>query len=577
MILIVRYSKYSKMKANCTHLAAFLHRHPWIAPVMVAFLVHLPGIFGSFVYDDVPLIQEHPELSRVHFATEIWSRDYGLEFARQPKGYYRPLFMTLLFGIYSICGPNPIVFHSFSLLFLLAATALVTAAAARTAPERPRLAIFIGMLYALHPARVETASLFMSLPDLIVEIGALVTFLTLLRKDDAAYGQDPFQRLAVCLFVALAAGLTKESAFFYLAPLAATATIRAIYERGRPTVIRTLAAPLGTIMGLAAALAARLLAGIHAPASVSESMARLLDNRSMPALQTLASAIREFVIPGHVVFWRQLPSSYSDTATVVVLLILVLLVAGWALLLLTKRYGLALLLGWVGGSILSLLLLTAGNYPYSQRYLAVAPALILLCLAGHHVLHSLWRSIVPKKIRMLRGFRRLPAFVLALYLTFHGAYTLLGVFQCRSPLGFFLTIHKENPHAVVPLGAVAQSLNDIGAPAVQIESRVRQATALDPKHPQIPLLHNMVIKRYLADEDFVAALRFADWSLELFPNDTDKMSLRAVALADLRRYKQALTAIDQAITKRPDQEAYRLLQSQIQENMKADSLPHFDK
>ncbi len=566
----VRSWEYSNMKASYAHFAAFLRRHPAVAPMLAAVLVHLPGVFGTFVYDDVPLIPEHAELSRADFVGEIWARDYGLEFARQPKGFYRPVFMSAVFGIYSICGPTPIAFHLFSLLCFIAATVLVTLAAARAAPKNPGLAIFIGVLYALHPTRVEVVSLFMSLPDLLVEIAALVTFLILLREDERMPRRIPFRATAVCAALALTAGLTKESAFFYLAPLAVTAIVRSIWKHGAHAALPTLPVPVGTGLGLVAAFATRVLVGIHNPVSIVGSTMRLLDDRSLPALYTLVLSIRELVIPEPVVFWRQLPSSPSGAATVAVLLILVFLAAGWVVLLRARQAGGVLLLGWLGGNTLNLLLLTAGGYPYSQRYLAVAPALLLLCLAGHHVFHSLSRRIVFDKLRTLTGLRRLPAFVLALYLVLHGAYALSGVFQCWSPLGFFLAMHEASPRDVVPLGAVAQSLNDQAAPALQVETRVRQATALDAGHPQVPLLHNMVIKRYLADGSFTEALRFADWSLDLFPDDSDKTALRAVALASLGRYEQALAAIGQAMTARPDSAEYRLLQTQIQGNMQSE-------
>ncbi len=539
-------------------LIASAEARPWLLPVAAAILVHPPGLFGAFVYDDVPLIPEHPELANTSFVVETWSRDYGLDFSRQPEGYYRPLFMTIVWTIRAIFGPGPLVFHLVSLLCFLAATVLLTRLlfAMTIAPWQ---AMFAGMLYAVHPARVEVVSLVMSLPDLFVELAALATVGVLVRmQKQTGRAAFPWRMGLLCLAVALAAALSKESALFCLAPLGITAGVFARVQR-RPQL---LAASGGTLLGLAGGFVARHLAGIQAPAAVSGLVATLVGEKSGAALHAFGASVSDIVVPGPVTYWRLFPATVSGpagAAGMVSLLVLVGLL--WALLVRSRHLAVASLLSWAAGSCFSVMLLAAGQCPFSQRYVPVAPLVALLSLCAGWVYRRVARR--AKRPPVLACWTGLLA---AVYLAGHGRYALQGVLQCATPVEFFRVMQAANPNDVVPLGALAQELNRSGAPAPQVEALVRQATALDHEHPQVPLLHNMVIKRFLGDGAFHQALRFADESLDVFPDDPDKMALRAVALASLEQFDDALEAVARALEARPANAEYLDLQEQILAN-----------
>lgn len=528
----------------------FIHKYPWALPVLAALAVHGASLFGAFVYDDVPLIVKHPELSSPGFLHVIWTRDYGFEYSGTAKGLYRPLFMTAVWGLHHVAGPSAFAFHLLSLLLFCLATALVTRTALLYSRESPAPAVIAGIFYGLHPARVETVSLVMSLPDLVVEICALGMVLCLAKPPSPATSRPAWKTAVYCLGLSLTAALTKESAFFVFPALALTTGAYGIFRRLRwGQVLPPLS---GLLLGLGLAILPRLQTGVKAPVPLAETLSLAMGRESCTTLQTLVLAAREIVIPSPVVFWRNLemPGSVTASLTLVAILVLAGLLWTW-----TVRKGsllTALLVAWSGINMVNLILLSAGGYPYSQRYLALAPALILVCLGGRYL-----ADIIPRRLRRLSGLG------LAAYLTMHGAYALAGTFACWSPLGFFTTMQEANPRDVVPLGAVAQTLDENGAPASLVAARVKEATALNPKHPQVPRLHNLVIKRYLRDGSFAEALRFADWSLARFPADYDILVLKSVALAYLGRNTEAIAAVDRAIKKNPDNQSYHTIRSQI--------------
>ncbi len=529
-------------------------------------LAHLPVIFSAFVYDDVKLIPEHPLLAADGFGADLWGRDYGLEFKGTPLGFYRPIFMSVVWLTHTLAGPSPVIFHLISLLAFCLATLLVTRLALSLAPRSPPLALAAGCLYALHPARVETVSLVMSLPDLIVEICALGLILQLVSRRSSPVWRG---LLSGALLSTLAC-LSKESAYFIFPALGITALAHALWNKqwrwSAYTAIAT-----GSLLGPLPALLLRHHAGIQPPNTLSDTLVAMWGERALPVLTTWGHALHEIIIPGPVVFWRLLPAGpASRVAPLALLLLLILCALLWLRSLRAKSPMVPLLTGWLGANLVTLSLLGAEGYPYSQRYLAVAPALLLLAIG--------LRTLIDKGIALSgttvvpRRLKHLALLTLITYLAMHGAHTLSGSLTCRTQTRFFTAMRDANPQDVVPWGAVAQSINRDHGPATEIEACIHEATRLDATHSQIPALHDMLIKRYLDDQHPADALRIADWSIPLFPTDTDKWGLRAVALASLARFDEALTQLDAAIAAAPTNTHYQLLRQQIAAN--SPSPPH---
>ncbi len=543
-------------KSSLSRISTSGFRFSLISSLLI--IVHLPALFSDFVYDDIKLIPEHPQLAAASFGTELWGRDYGLEFRGTPLGFYRPLFMSAIWLTHTATGPSPLAFHLLSLLTFCLATLLVTRLALAIAPRSPPLALVAGCLYALHPARVETVSLIMSLPDLIVEICALGFILQLLRQRPTPI----WRALIIGTVLTTVACLSKESAFFIFPAIGVTALCYTLRKR-TPRSSATFAMSGGALLGLLPALLLRHQAGIQPPNALPDTLVALWGERAVPVLATIAHGIKEIIIPGPVVFWRLIPdSSVNLLAPLALLLLFALCALLWLRSLRAATPALPLLTAWLGANLITLAMLGAEAYPYSQRYLAVAPALLLLAYGGHALIRKLLSGTTVLPAR-LKGLALL---ALVTYLALHGIHTFAGGLTCRTQTRFFTAMRDANPQDVVPWGAVAESINRDHGPVSEVEACIREATDIDPTHYQIPALHNMLLKRYLDDQRPADTLRIADWSIPLFPTDTDKWVLRAVALASLSRFDEALTQLDAAITASPTNPNYKTLRDQISAN-----------
>ena len=307
---------------------------------------------------------------------------------------------------------------------------------------------------------------------------------------------------------------------------------------------------------------------MHAPVSAASIQEHIFGAKAGSILLSLILAARDVIVPSVPVFWRQaVMPAFPGAAALIVLIVGAL--GLWWLWALRRGNGLvALLAAWIGANALNSIALAADGYPYSQRYLAVAPIVIALCL-GVRALFDMLRCRVPALDTPAR--RRLAGLLAAAYMAAQGGYTLAGSAACLTPLSFFMAMLKGAPADVVPLGAVAETLNREGGDARDVELCIRRATAIDHTHPQVPRLQNMIIKRYLGDRQYADALRCADWSLTLYPKDSDKMALRAVALASLGAMAEAMRGIDQALVMQPENKGYLLLKQQFLERQRQDA------
>lgn len=544
------------MNAGPRRIRDLLAARPWLLPVACACACHLPALFGAFVYDDT-LFFKHPNPDSWPAFLALERGDFGLTLDYPPLGFYRPGFTLLACVLRWLAGPNAPVFHACTLAVFGVATWLVTRVAARIGPRGSQtFPVIAGLLYAVHPARVESVSLVTSLPDLAVEALALALFCRLLPAehpgDDAACAPAPpsasGRAAAACAGLAFLATLFKESAFFAMPALAGTALLAAVSSgaaRPRRWWLPAAAALAG--IGLGGFL--RLVSGVHAPVSSGAVLHSLAGKWSGAAVWTVLMAARDAALPGAAVFWR-LPAwtAWSGAGWLLACLGAVI-GACWSRALRRGNLPLALLIAWCGANAANLLILAASGYAYSERYLALAPAILLLCLGAQMPLARI-RHRRPSLPSGAQG-RRVAWLLFAAYLAAQAGFTLAGSAVCLSPLRFFTRMHAVFPRRVIPLGAIAENLNAQGGPAEEVEACVREATALDPAHAQVPLLHNLIIQRYLADRRYAEALRCATWSLGIYTNDADKLAMRAAARANLGDLATAVTDLDRALALQP--------------------------
>jgi Flp pilus assembly protein TadD len=128
----------------------------WIIPFLIAVIAifsYLNGINGEFVFDDIPIIQlDSFYTDQDTSIVDCWNRSYwpsGMEI-----GQHRPLTILSFLLNTRIAGLSPVAFRIFNIL-LHAAVALLVFRLAVVLGLGRILAIFAGILFAVHPLHTE--------------------------------------------------------------------------------------------------------------------------------------------------------------------------------------------------------------------------------------------------------------------------------------------------------------------------------------------------------------------------------------------------------------------------------------
>lgn len=175
----------------------------WLPP-LVAVLLYLPALQGGFVWDDSLFLVDTP----FYRVPANWGAALAQPFLLSPN-YYRPLGVLTFLIELRLFGLAPWAFHLTNLALHALNAALVTHLAARVAGEEKALRwLAAGLVYALHPALVESVAFVSSRFDLLMTALLLATLL--LERHLSGWGA------AAALAVGSAlAGLSKEMAFAF--------------------------------------------------------------------------------------------------------------------------------------------------------------------------------------------------------------------------------------------------------------------------------------------------------------------------------------------------------------------------
>jgi protein O-mannosyl-transferase len=186
------------LSTRLSKLALFL-------PGWLAFVFYLPTLEYNFVWDDIYFLVDSPGL-----------RDPALwwQTLRQPLfvslDYFRPLPLLSFALEAQLTGTTPFIFHLSNILLHALNTTLVVLLARGLNPNRPWLAALAGILFASHPALVESVAWVSDRFDLLMG-----TFLL-----SALLAQQRIQRslLRACAlgWLFLAALLCKETSLVFL-------------------------------------------------------------------------------------------------------------------------------------------------------------------------------------------------------------------------------------------------------------------------------------------------------------------------------------------------------------------------
>lgn len=178
------------------------------ATLVLAFLVFLPAIRYSLVYDDYRQIVDNPRLTSWsyvpgYFTTHLWAHN-----PLDPAYYYRPVFLTWLRLVYVVLGPPGAIWHLASILAHLAVTVSVFMLIRRLTGDW-KGATLSAALFAVHPIHTEAVAWVSSVSEPLLTVFLVLSVYYYVQR------KSPISFISL-LFAALAM-FTKETGIVAIA------------------------------------------------------------------------------------------------------------------------------------------------------------------------------------------------------------------------------------------------------------------------------------------------------------------------------------------------------------------------
>jgi tetratricopeptide (TPR) repeat protein len=140
--------------------------------LVVSFFVYSSALNHEFIkWDDDKQITDNPYVKTINGQNAV----YNLLFER-----FTFIPLTIYSLVYSIHGADPFPFHLMNILFHLLNIVLVYFLAKKIVQSIPA-ALFIAMLFALHPMRVESVAWISELKDLLFTFFTLISYLVYIK------------------------------------------------------------------------------------------------------------------------------------------------------------------------------------------------------------------------------------------------------------------------------------------------------------------------------------------------------------------------------------------------------------
>ena len=194
-----------------------------VALVLLVLAAFANSLSGSFVHDDLRVIQANPLFGRWDSATvsrpfkyDIWtalSPDDGVD--RVDSYYYRPIFGLFLMGAYQLADRDPfrwhlilVLLHALAGILVFVTTEKTLASAMFGNTNRRMLAAFAAAIYLVHPVQSESVAWISSVVNPLSTIFLLGAFYFYLSYRERP--EKPIPRLAVALALFAMAALSKE-------------------------------------------------------------------------------------------------------------------------------------------------------------------------------------------------------------------------------------------------------------------------------------------------------------------------------------------------------------------------------
>ena len=185
-----------------------------VAVLMITgLLAYLPALRYQFVHDDIAQIVKNPRIRSAHFLPAYFTRDVWVaadDSSQFHSNYYRPGFLLWLFINYRLFGLHSFWWHLTTLMMHLNATILVFLLAFRLLRD-PWAAGLAGLVFALHPAHIESVAWISGVTDPLLTVCFVGAFLAYIEYQE----RHARRWLAASLLLFALALLQKETAVIF--------------------------------------------------------------------------------------------------------------------------------------------------------------------------------------------------------------------------------------------------------------------------------------------------------------------------------------------------------------------------
>ncbi|OGR42523.1 MAG: hypothetical protein A2X35_11945 [Elusimicrobia bacterium GWA2_61_42] len=184
-------------------------KNRYILLAVLSALLYLPSVFGGFMWDDEDIItgdyvvHSAANAGKV-FTPEYWKRDFPGAESR-----YRPMRSLLLMGEWKVFGRNPAGYHAVNIA-LNAAAACLALWLSFLLFKDPDKAFISALIFALHPAHVESVAWLKNVTDILMFIFAALAAGFFIKG--AEEGEKKPLKLAAALGFFILALTAKENA-----------------------------------------------------------------------------------------------------------------------------------------------------------------------------------------------------------------------------------------------------------------------------------------------------------------------------------------------------------------------------
>lgn len=192
---------------------------PALASAALALLVFAISVGGTYIYDDITIIQTDERL----VDPSLWWRYWAESYNQGVDNLYRPL-VSMTYAIeWWLHGDRPWIFHLINVLLHAGVSACLAEFVRRMAGARA--ALVAGLLFAVHPIHVEAVANIVGRAELLCALGSFGALVLFLRPMSGARAVA----ITGCFVLAL---LSKEQGMFVPLMLLILAMARRFFAAG---------------------------------------------------------------------------------------------------------------------------------------------------------------------------------------------------------------------------------------------------------------------------------------------------------------------------------------------------------